>query len=780
MTTRLFGQRIQRVEDPALLRGQGRFTDDITADGVLHAAFVRAPMAHGRVLSIDADAARALPGVHAVISAADLPEKLRTRRIPLDVPNPAIRHPFTETPLVVDEVVFAGQAVMVVVAESRHVAEDAVQLIMVEYDVLPPAVNVEAAFAAGAAPAHAALPDNLAARWSHNYGDVDVAFANAAHTLTRTYHQHRGTGCPMEGRAVLAEYDARARQFLVHTATQAPHGIRRAIAEMFDIPETDVRVVAPDVGGGFGPKLLTYPEEIVVPYCARLLNRPVKWTEDRREHLTVTAQERDQVWNVAMAVDADGRITALRGHLLHDTGAFVPWGIIMPYISSTTFPGPYVIPNFRFDTSVVFTNKVPTSPMRGAGRPQAVFAMERLMDEMADMLGLDRAEFRRRNLIQTEQMPYPVGLIFRDGQPMTYDSGDYPRCQQMALDAAGWDEFASRQQEALKHGRYIGQGVANYVEGTGLGPFEGATARILLSGRVLLQTGAAAQGQGHRTVLAQIAADSFNVPLDMVDVEIGDTASIAVGVGTFASRMMVNAGSSTRTSSDAVALKLRQITAAYFDAKLDEVEMEGGVVRVLGRQGQQLSFADIAKMASGRPGFSLPKGVEPGLQATHYFAPPQAAYSNGSHVAEVEVDPETGLITILRYIVAHDCGRLVNPLLVDGQIQGGVAHGIGNALLEQMRYDEDGNPLTTSLADYLLPEAGNVPDCIITHMESPSPLNPLGVKGAGEGGTIPAPAAIIAAVEDALRPFGVRITETPILPERLCNLIDAGMASRND
>jgi len=377
-------------------------------------------------------------------------------------------------------------------------------------------------------------------------------------------------------------------------------------------------------------------------------------------------------------------------------------------------------------------------------------------------------------------MPYPVGLIFRDGQPMTYDSGDYPRCQQMALDAAGWDEFASRQQEALKAGRYIGQGVANYVEGTGLGPFEGATARILLSGRVLLQTGAAAQGQGHRTVLAQIAADSFNVPLELVDVEIGDTASIAVGVGTFASRMMVNAGSSTRTSSDAVALKLRQITAAYFDAKLDEVEMEGGVVRVLGRQGQQLSFADIAKMASGRPGFSLPKGVEPGLQATHYFAPPQAAYSNGSHVAEVEVDPETGLITILRYIVAHDCGRLVNPLLVDGQIQGGVAHGIGNALLEQMRYDEDGNPLTTSLADYLLPEAGNVPDCIIIHMESPSPLNPLGVKGAGEGGTIPAPAAIIAAVEDALRPFGVRITQTPILPERLCQLIDAGMASRND
>ena len=780
MTTRLFGKRIQRVEDPALLTGKGRFTDDIQADFTLYAAFVRAPMAHGRIISVDCTEARALPGVHLVLSAADLPEKLRNRHIPLDVPNAAIRYPFTETPLVVDEVVFAGQAVAIVVADSRHIAEDGVALVQVEYEPLVPVVDVEEGYAPNSALAHSTTADNIAARWSLNYGDADAAFANAAHTLSRTYRQHRGTGCPMENRAVMAEYDARAKSFHVHTATQAPHGIRRAIAEMFDMPETDVRVVAPDVGGGFGPKLLTYPEEIVVPYCARLLRRPVKWAEDRREHLTTTAQERDQVWHVAIATDTDGKILALKGQLIHDTGAFVPWGIIMPYISSTTFPGPYVVPNYKFDTSAVFTNKVPTSPMRGAGRPQAVFAMERLMDEMADIVGIDRAEMRRRNLIQPEQMPYPVGLIFRDGQPMTYDSGDYPRCQQMALDLAGWDDFAHRQQEALKQGRYIGQGVANYVEGTGLGPFEGATARILLSGRVLLQTGAAAQGQGHRTVLAQIAADQFNVPLELVDVEIGDTASIAVGVGTFASRMMVNAGSSTRNASETVATKLKHITAAVFDVPFEDIEMADGEVRVKGRQGQRLTFAEIAKMASGRPGFSLPKGIEPGLQSTNYFAPPQAAYSNGSHVAEVEVDPETGLVTILRYIVAHDCGKLINPLLVDGQIQGGVAHGIGNALLEQMRYDSDGNPLTTSLADYLLPEAGNVPDCIITHMESPSPLNPLGVKGAGEGGTIPAPAAIIAAVEDALRPFNVRITETPILPERLCQLIDAGAASRND
>jgi carbon-monoxide dehydrogenase large subunit len=780
MTTRFFGQRIKRLEDPALLTGQGRFTDDIHVANTLHAAFVRAPMAHAKVGPIDAAAARAMPGVHAVITAADLPASMRNRRIPLDVPNAAIRHPLTETPLVTDEVVFAGQTVAMVVADSRQAAEDAADAMLVDYEPLSPVADVEVGFAPGAPTVHQNLPDNIAARWSLHYGEPDAAFANAPHVISQIYRQHRGTGCPMEGRAVLAEYDARVKQFTVHTATQAPHGIRRAIAEMFDMPETDVRVIAPDVGGGFGPKLLTYPEEIMVPFAARLLGRPVKWTEDRREHLITAAQERDQIWNVQLAADKDGKILALKGHLLHDTGAFLPWGIIMPYISSTTFPGPYVVPHFHFDTSVVMTNKVSTSPMRGAGRPQAVFAMERLMDQLGDELGLDRGEVRRRNLIPTERMPYPTGLIFRDGQPMTYDSGDYPACQKMALDRAGWDDFPARQQAALKQGRYIGMGIGNYVEGTGLGPFEGATARILLSGRVLLQTGAAAQGQGHRTVLAQIAADSFNVPMESVDVEIGDTASIAVGVGTFASRMMVNAGSSVRTASDNVALKLRQIAAAYFDVKLEDIELADGAVRVIGGQGGQLTFAEIAKMASGRPGFSLPKGVEPGLQSTFYFAPPQAAYSNGSHVAEVEVDPETGLVQVLRYIVGHDCGRLVNPLLVDGQIQGGVAHGIGNALLERMRYDEDANPLSTNLADYLLPDAGNVPDVIITHMESPSPLNPLGVKGAGEGGTIPAPAAIIAAVEDALRPFNVRITETPILPERLCQLIDAGRLALED
>lgn len=772
MTTRFFGKPIKRVEDPALLTGQGRFTDDVQMPGMLHACFVRSPYAHARFNGVDVEAARSMPGVHLALASSDLPAAWRNRRIPLDVPNPAIRDPLTQYPLAVDEVCFAGEAVAVIVAETRHLAEDAAETVMVDYEPLPVAGNCEEAYLDGAPLAHSQIKDNVVARFSLNYGDADAAFANAAHVVSETYFQHRGTGCPMEGRAVLAVHDPVDDGYLVYSATQAPHGIKRALVDMFGLTDTQVRVIAPDVGGGFGPKLVTYPEEIVVPHCARLLGRPVKWIEDRREHLISTTQERDQVWTVRIAVDADGRILGLRGHMIHDTGAYLPWGIISPYISSTTFPGPYVVPSYKLDTAVVMTNKISTTPMRGAGRPQAVFAMERLLDGVARKLGIDRAEIRRRNLIPTDAMPYKVGLIYRDGKPVVYDSGDYPKCQQMALDLAGWSGFEECRAKARAEGRVIGIGLANYVEGTGLGPFEGATARLMSSGRVLLRTGAAAQGQGHRTVLAQICADEFNITPDKVDVEIGDTNSVGVGVGTFASRMMVNAGSSVRNSSSLLATKLRQIAAAHFEVDLDSVELADGTVRVTGEQGAMLRFEDIARMASGRPGFALPAGIEPGLEATNYFAPPQAAYSNGSHVAVVEVDPETGLVRVLRYIVAHDCGRVINPMLVDGQIQGGVAHGIGNTLLERMRYDADGNPLTTTLADYLLPEAGNVPKVEITHMESPSPLNPIGVKGAGEGGTIPAPAAIVSAVEDALMSFGVRITETPILPERICELID--------
>ena len=770
MTTRFFGQPVKRVEDPALLTGVGRFTDDVSLPGTLHAAFVRSPHPHARVRRIDPSAALALPGVHLVLSAEDLPA-WRQIRIPLEVPSPFIQHPLTQYPLAIDEVCFAGEAVAVVVAESRHIAEDAAAAVAVEYEPLFAAGDCAAALTYGAPPAHAPLKDNLAAKFSLGYGDIDRAFAKAVHIVADDYHQHRGTGCPLEGRAVLASHDTVAGGLTVWSATQAPHGTKRALLEYFGLSDTQVRVIAPDVGGGFGPKVLVYPEEIIIPYCAMRLGRPVKWVEDRREHMTSTAQERDQIWSVKLAVDAQGKILGLSGRLLHDAGAYLAWGIITPYISATTFPGPYVVPAYKCDVSVVFTNKVTSSPMRGAGRPQAVFAMERLLDSAARALRLDRAEIRRRNLIPTTAMPYKTGLIYRDGQPLTYDSGDYPRCQQMALDLAGWDGFEERRRQARVAGRYIGIGVANYVEGTGLGPFEGATARLLPSGRILLRTGAAAQGQGHKTVLAQICADAFNVDVTDVDVEIGDTGSIAVGVGAFASRMMVNAGSAVQTSADALAGKLRRIAAAHFEVTEDEIELAAGSARIRSAQGSALSFTEIARMTSGRPGSALPRGIEPGLETTHYFAPPQAAYSNGAHVAEVEVDPLTGKVTVLRYVVAHDCGRLVNPRLVQGQVEGGVAHGIGNALLEHMRYDRDANPQTTSLADYLIPDAASVPKVEVVHMESPSPFNPLGVKGAGEGGTIPVAAAIASAIEHALEPFGVTIRQAPISPDAIWTLL---------
>lgn len=771
MTTRFFGKPIKRVEDPFLLMGKGRFTDDIPVAGMLHAAFVRSPYARARVRCVDHSRARQAPGVHLALSAADLPERLRLRRIPLDVPSAFIRQPITQTPLAVDEVCFCGEAVAVVIADNKHLAEDAAAAVVVDYEPLEPVVDPSAALRPDGPTAHVGISDNIAAKFHLSYGDADMAFSTASRTLSAEFHVHRGAGSPLETRAVLATYDDVSNEFTIWSATQAPHGVKRAVVEYFELSDRQVRVIAADVGGGFGPKLLTYPEEIVIPYCARLLGRPVKWVEDRREHLICTAQERDQTWTVKLALDKSGKILGLSGHLLHDTGAFVPWGIVMPYIAATTLPGPYVVPAFKFDTSVVFTNKVATAPMRGAGRPQAVFAMERLLDMAASEMGIDRAEMRRRNLIPESAMPYKVGLTYRDGQPLSYDSGNYPQCQQMALDLAGWESFEDLRRDARKQGRYVGIGLANYVEGTGLGPFEGATARVQRSGRILLRTGAAAQGQGHMTVLAQICADEFNIDVGQIDVEVGDTASVAVGVGAFASRVMVNAGSAVQDSSRRLAAKVKRIAAAYFGVTEDDVELLDGVAKVSRSQGASISFSEIAGMTSGRPGFCLPSGIEPGLEVTKYFPPEQATYSNGSHIAIVEADPETGSVKVLRYIVAHDCGKLVNPLLVEGQVQGGVAHGIGNALLEHVRYDEQGNPVTTTLADYLLPQAGDVPEVEIVHMESPSPFNPLGVKGAGEGGTIPATAAIASAVDDALRDFGVSVAQAPMLPETIASLI---------
>jgi aerobic carbon-monoxide dehydrogenase large subunit len=769
VSTRVVGTRVARKEDPVLVTGHGRFVDDIEPEGTLHATFVRCPIAHARITSIDAEAARDAPGVHAVYTGADLGELVAKDRLPLLVPNPLIVHPITQQPLVTEEVRYVGEPVAMVVADDRYLAEDAAELVMVDYEELAPVADLLLSAGAGSGPAHAGRPDNVAARIDVGYGDTDAAFAKAAHVVRQRYDVHRGTAHPMECRAVLAEVDPTTGKVAVQSTTQAPHLVKRALVEVLGVDEDEVRVAAPhDVGGGFGPKVITYPEEMMVPAAARKLRRPIKWAEDRREHFTTTTHERDQHWDVEAAFDGGGKLLGIRGSMLHDTGAYLPWGIISPYIASTTLPGPYVLPSYRLRTDVMFTNTTPTTPVRGAGRPQAVFVMERLLDQAADELDLDRAEIRRRNFITADQMPYEVGLTFRDGSPVVYDSGDYPATLEAALRQADYDDFRARQAAARAEGRSIGIGMACYVEGTGLGPFEGATIRIHKTGEVVVYTGAAPQGQGHQTTLAQLAAEQLGIEADDVRVVTGDTDRFPHGIGTFASRIAVNAGNSVHMAAIEVRDKILKLAADLFEVSEDDLELVGGGVQVRGDTSSHRGFASLATAAGGMPGFALKVGDSPGLEATSYFLTPQATYAHGAHVAEVEVDAATGATTILRYVIAHDCGTVIHPTIVEGQIQGGLAQGIGNALFERMLYDDNAQPTTTTFGDYLLPLATDVPKAEIVHLESPTPLNPLGVKGAGEGGTIPAAAAVISAIEDALGHLDVaRFTSHPATPYRV-------------
>jgi len=455
---------------------------------------------------------------------------------------------------------------------------------------------------------------------------------------------------------------------------------------------------------------------------------------------------------------------------VHDSGAYMPWGVVLPWIAATTVPGPYVIPNFKLDVYCALTNKVPTSPVRGAGRPEAAVVMERLVDRVAHELKLDRDEVRRRNFITPEQMPYKVGIIFRDGRPVTYDSGDYPVCQAKALAGSDHAGFKARQAAARAQGRYIGLGIGNAVEATGLGPYESATVRVSTSGKITVYTGATPQGQAHQTVLAQIAADHFGCTPDDISVVTGDTAATGLGVGSFAARTAVNAGSSVHLAAQEAAGKIKQFAAAMMEVAEGDVELENGFAKVAGSDVKR-SFREVAAVAVGMPGFSMAGGPAPGLEATSHFTPDQSTYSNGTHVAEVEVDIETGETKVLRYVVMHDCGHVINPMVVEGQVVGGVIHGIGNAFFEHMLYDASAQPTSTTFADYLLPLATDSPNVEVLHMETPSPLNPLGLKGAGEGGTIPAIATLVSAVENALEPFGVRIAEAPITPQRIVALL---------
>ena len=767
---RYFGAAVKRTEDLALVRGRGHFVDDIRLPGTLHACFVRSAHAHARIRGLDKSAALALPGVHAVLTYADLPEPAQ-KPLTLLVPNPAITQLFRPMVLVDKEACYVGEPIAMVVADTRYIAEDAAALVDVDYEILPAVSDCSGALAPDAPRAHEGTPSNISARIPFSHGDNNAAFANAAHIFKESLHTHRGGPFFMECRGLIAAYDGIAGSYTVYISSQGAHRIKRCFLDALDLNDNEMRVITPDVGGGFGPKGALYPEYPCVAVAAKLLGRPVKWIEDRRENFVATHQERDEYWDMEIAVDADGKIQGLRGRMLHDGGAYLPWGLTVPWIAATTVPGPYVIPSFKMEVISVFTNKVSTTPVRGAGRPAGVFVMERLMDRVARELNLDRAEVRRRNFVQPEQMPYKVGIVFRDGRPVIYDSGDYPTCQATALNAADYDGFSARQRDARAKGRYIGIGIGNAVEATGLGPYEGVTVRISTTGKISMYTGATPHGQSHKTILAQIAADELGADYEDIAVVTGDTAGISLGTGTFAARTAVNAGSSAYMAAVEVAKKLKLIAADLLQCAPGDIELNNGFAMMRDAPERRKHFRELAFKAAGMPGVSMAGGLTPGIEHTAYFTPDQSTYSNGTHVAEVEVDVETGGVEILRYVVMHDCGRVINPMVVAGQVQGGVAHGVGNALFERMLYDANAQPVNANFGEYLLPGSTDVPTVELHHMETQSPLNPIGVKGAGEGGTIPAIAAIIAAVENALQPFDVKITESPISPGRLMQLI---------
>ncbi len=774
MTHRLIGKPIRRNEDARLLTGRALFVDDVQVEGMLHVAFLRSQHAHARLKDVDLTAARRRPGVVGVYGAADLGDYGRPG--PLLVPPPPIAglvfNPCTQVPLAKDKVRHVGEPIAMVVAESRYVAEDALEDITVDAEPLPAVVDLEAALVSGAPLVHDHLPSNVAAHVVQRKGDYERARAQAHAVITRRFRYDRGASAAIENRAVAARWDSRAEELTVWDTTQAPIPIRNGLARLFGLLETQVRVVAPFVGGGFGPKIMMfYPEEVLVPWAALKLGRPVKWTEDRQENFSATTQERGQLHDAEIAVAGDGRILGVRDVFLHDTGAYDPYGLTVPINSQCTLLGPYDIPSYYSEFTAIFTNKTIVTPVRGAGRQHGVFVIERLLDFAARELGLDRVEIRRRNLLRPEQFPHNHEIIFQDSAPLVYDSGNYEPALDEALRIIDYKGFVRDEQPRLRAaGRHVGIGVVCYVEGTGIGPYEGARVTVEPSGRVRVATGVGTQGQGHFTVFAQIVAEVLGVDVEQVHVITGDTREFHWGTGTFASRGAVVAGSACHAAALAVREKILELASRHLEAAREDLELAGGRVRVRGAPDSAIPLGELALQANPLRGAVRP-GTEPGLEATAYFGPDRGSTANGVHALLVEVDPETALVEIKRYVVVHDCGRVINPMLVDGQIHGGVAHGIGNAFYEQLVYDTGGQLLNASFMDYLLPTATDVPHIETAHRETPSPLNPVGAKGVGEAGAIPTGAAFAQAVEDALADHGLEITEIPLSPNRLFELL---------
>jgi carbon-monoxide dehydrogenase large subunit len=775
------GQSLPRGEDARLLRGHGRFLDDIELARQLHAALVRSTRAHARLVSVDVSPALERPGVRAAFTGADLAD--------LAEPAPSLWHPEgTEIlvpewwPLARDRVACVGAPIAVVIADDPYLAEDAAEAVVVAYEPLEATIDVEAALTDGAPLVHPELGSNRCFEWSMGGGELDEGFAAADVVVERTIRNHAIAGVPMETRGALAE--SRGGKVTLWTSTQNPHLVRKFVAEQLGWAEHRLRVIVPDVGGGFGVKANVYGEETLIAWCAKRLGAPVKWVEDRRENLTSTNRGRGQIDRVRMGATRDGRITAVDIEVLADLGAyhllFTPF---IPTITAVVASGCYAIPAIRTTVVGAFTNTYPTDAIRGAGRPEAAHLLEVMIEQLAAEIELDPLEVRRRNFIPPGDFPSerPHGPV--------YDSGDYELSLDRLLEHLSLDGFRRRQAELRDRGVYRGVGFSTYMEASGLGPsklagpslsgfdltyWESAVVRVAPDGSVTLQTGSCPAGQGHETAFAQLVAERVGTHPSRVKVVWGDTDAVASGMGTYGSRSMAVGGEAAAIAADRVVEKARGVAAELLEASPEDVELAEGRFAVRGSPGSSMTLAEIAGHAHAH--YTLEEGFEPGLEATCYFDPPGFVHPFGAHAAIVEVDVETGGVEILRYVAVDDCGRVINPQLVEGQVQGGIVQAIGQAMLEHVVFGPDGQPLTASLLDYALPSAAELPDLETDRTETPSPHNSLGVKGAGEAGTIAATPALLNAVVDALRPLGVEFLNMPLSPENVLAAISAAGA----
>jgi len=775
IATRALGARVKRLEDPRLLTGQGRYLDDIHLPGLLHAAFVRSPHAHARLSSVDVSAVLEVPEVVAVLAGRDLVGRVEPLSPRLDGDGFAA----TAWPALAESRVrFVGEPVTVVAARTAYAAVDGCERVTVNYDPLPALADVDAALTPGAPVLHETAPGNVLVGGRFNRGDVDAAFARAAVRIRERFGHGRCAAVPLEARGIVARWED--GDLTIWTGTQIPFVYRTALARAFGLPESRVRVIVPDTGGGFGQKMHVMPEDLAVAALARAVARPVKWTETRRENLQAASHAREGRMELEAAADADGVLLGLRARLLSDAGAYHIYPLtqaLEPLGTAAILPGPYRTPAYAYEWMAVATNKPPLGAYRGVGMAFAAFAMERTLDLLADRLGMDPAEIRRRNLIPRDAYPFPSAGGF------VYDSGDLPKALEQALDLAGYERLKQERDEARRHGRLLGVGLACYTEYTGMGSEtyrrrgmvevpgpEAARVEMHADTSVSCFVSFPSQGQGHQTTIAQLVADQLGVAPDRVSVRTVDTHTSPPGTGTFASRGAIAQGGTVQRAAATVRAKILALAAALLEAHTADLELRDGGVIVRGVPERSLPVAELARLAHSPPAGGLPGGLEPGLEATQAFDSSGAAFSGAVHVAAVEVDAETGRVSVRDYAVVEDCGPVINPMIVEGQIHGALAQGIGEALGEELVYDDLGQLVTGTLMDYALPVASALPSFAIGHLETPSPHTPGGVKGMGEGGTVGAPAAIANAVADAVRPLGVSVTRLPILPEVLSRL----------